>query len=97
MQTGTAGLHRTHMGSMVSYARARAEGLGMTANVGIAERGERLVTSLVAAGVVGFGLPVVVLVVALVLLAAASLVTVLQRMATVRTQTLAAAVASSEA
>lgn len=74
------------LGSMVSYARARAEGLGMTANVGIAERGERLVVSLVAAGVVGLGLGVGVLVVALVLLAAASLVTVGQRIHAVYVQ-----------
>ena len=81
------------VGSMVSYARARAEGLGMTANVGIAERAERLVVSLVAAGVVGLGLPVVVLVVALVVLALASVVTVGQRVATVRRQALAATAA----
>lgn len=79
------------LGSMVSYARARAEGLGMTANVGVAERGERLVASLLAAGLVGFGLPVAVLVGALALLAAASLVTVGQRMATVHAQAAAAA------
>ena len=30
-------------GAVVSYARARAEGLGMTANVGITERADRLV------------------------------------------------------
>lgn len=79
------------LGSMVSYARARAEGLGMTANVGVAERGERLVVSLVAAGVVGFGLPVGVMLALLSLLAVASLITVGQRMATVRSQALAAA------
>lgn len=82
------------LGNLVSYARARAEGLGMTANVGIAERGERLVVSLVMTGLVGFGLPVAALVVALALLAVASLVTVGQRMATVRRQALAAATAS---
>ncbi|MBI9115305.1 phosphatidylinositol phosphate synthase [Sanguibacter suaedae] len=77
------------LGNLVSYARARAEGLDMTASVGIAERAERLVVSLLAAGLVGLGLPVVVLVVALAVLAAASGVTVVQRMATVRTQALA--------
>lgn len=79
------------LGSLVSYARARAEGLGLSASVGVAERGERLVVTLLAAGLVGFGLPVTVLVGALVLLAVASLVTVGQRMATVRVQTLAVA------
>jgi hypothetical protein len=49
------------LGSVVSYAKARAEGLGMTANVGIAERADRLVATLVTTGLVGLGLPVVVL------------------------------------
>lgn len=74
------------LGSVVPYARARAEGLGMTAHVGIAERADRLVTALVATGFVGLGLPRVVLVVVLGLLAVASAVTVVQRMATVRQQ-----------
>lgn len=80
------------LGSIVSYAKARAEGLGMTANVGIAERSDRLVVVLVATGLVGLGLPEVVLAVVLVLLAIASLVTVFQRIATVRRQALAALV-----
>ncbi len=54
------------LGSVVSYAKARAEGLGMTANVGIAERADRLVTVLVTTGLVGLGLPEVVLAVVLV-------------------------------
>ncbi|MDO5503256.1 MAG: CDP-alcohol phosphatidyltransferase family protein [Actinomycetia bacterium] len=78
------------LGMVVSYARARAEGLGMTANVGIAERAERLVIVLVTTGFVGMGLfPEVVLKVVLGLLAVASLVTVIQRMLTVRRQALA--------
>jgi CDP-diacylglycerol--glycerol-3-phosphate 3-phosphatidyltransferase len=77
------------LGSVVSYAKARAEGLGMTANVGIAERADRLVAVLVTTGLVGLGLPEVVLAVVLVLLAVASLVTVVQRMLTVRRQALA--------
>ncbi len=79
------------LGSVVSYAKARAEGLGMTANVGIAERADRLVVVLVTTGFVGLGLPEVVLTVVLVLLAVASLVTVVQRMLTVRRQALEAA------
>ncbi len=78
------------LGSVVSYAKARAEGLGMTANVGIAERADRLVAVLVTTGLVGLGLPEQVLGVVLFLLAAASLVTVIQRMWTVRVQALAA-------
>ncbi|MBO0900413.1 CDP-alcohol phosphatidyltransferase family protein [Cellulomonas sp. zg-ZUI222] len=74
------------LGSIVPYARARAEGLGMTAAVGIAERAERLVAVIVATILVGAGLPDVVMTVVLGLLAAASAVTVVQRMATVRRQ-----------
>jgi CDP-diacylglycerol--glycerol-3-phosphate 3-phosphatidyltransferase len=79
------------LGSIVPYARARAEGLGMTAQVGIAERADRLAAVLVAALLVGLGLPQVVLVVVLALLALASLVTIVQRMATVRRQAVDAA------
>ncbi|GEL44984.1 CDP-alcohol phosphatidyltransferase family protein [Cellulomonas hominis] len=79
------------LGSIVPYARARAEGLGMTAAVGIAERADRLATVLVATALVGLGVPQVVLVVVLALLAVASLVTIVQRMATVRRQAGAAA------
>lgn len=79
------------LGSVVSYARARAEGLGFTADVGIAERADRLVAVLVATGFVGLFLPEVVLGVVLALLALASLVTVVQRMLTVRKQALESA------
>lgn len=75
-------------GALVSYAKARAEGLGMTANVGIAERGERLVIALVAAGLSGLGVPYV-LAVGLWLLAVASAVTVVQRMVHVYRQAVA--------
>ena len=79
------------LGSVVSYAKARAEGLGWTANVGIAERADRLVAVLVTTGLVGLGLPEVVLGVVLALLAVASLVTVVQRILLVRRQALAEA------
>ena len=79
------------LGLVVSYARARAEGLGMTANVGIAERAERLVAVLAATGLVGLGVPEVLLLVVLALLAVASLITVAQRMLTVRRQALSRA------
>ena len=74
------------LGMLVSYVRAKAEALGWDAHVGIAERAERLVATLVVAGLTGLGLPPVVLAVTLGLLAAASLVTVGQRMAVVRRQ-----------
>jgi len=79
------------LGSVVSYAKARAEGLGMTANVGIAERAERLVVVLLATGLVGLGVPEILLTVVLALLAVASLITVVQRMLEVRRQALQAA------
>jgi CDP-diacylglycerol--glycerol-3-phosphate 3-phosphatidyltransferase len=78
------------LGAVVSYAKARAEGLGMTADVGIAERADRLVAVLGTTGLVGLGLPRVVLTAVLALLALASLVTVVQRMLEVRRQALAA-------
>ncbi|NMM17641.1 MAG: CDP-alcohol phosphatidyltransferase family protein [Cellulomonas sp.] len=74
------------LGSVVPYARARAEGLGMTAAIGIAERADRLVLVLVGTFLVGLGFPVAVLTVVLALLAVASAVTVGQRVATVRQQ-----------
>jgi CDP-diacylglycerol--glycerol-3-phosphate 3-phosphatidyltransferase len=83
------------LGQVVSYARARAEGLGMTANVGIAERAERLAAVLLTTGLVGLGLPELVLLVVLALLALASLITVIQRMLTVRSQVLALAAPST--
>ncbi len=72
-------------GAIVSYARARAEGLGMTANVGVVERAERLLGVLFSAGLTGVGVPYV-LAIALWLIAAGSTVTLVQRMATVRRQ-----------
>ncbi|WP_277455648.1 phosphatidylinositol phosphate synthase [Janibacter sp. DB-40] len=82
-------------GSLVSYARARAEGLGMRADVGIAERADRLVAALVTTGLVGLGLPEVVLKVVLAVLAVASLVTVIQRVLVVRRQAGAGSAAAS--
>jgi CDP-diacylglycerol--glycerol-3-phosphate 3-phosphatidyltransferase len=79
------------LGAIVPYARARAEGLGMTAQVGIAERADRLAAVLVATALVGVGVPQIVLVVVLGLLAVASFVTVIQRMVVVRRQAVDAA------
>ncbi len=72
------------LGSLVSYARAKAEALGVRASVGIAERADRIVVVLAAALLTGLGVPAAVLAIALALLATASLVTVVQRMAAVR-------------
>lgn len=75
-------------GAVVSYARARAEGLGMTANVGITERADRLVIILVATGLYGLGVPYIQSF-ALWVLAVGSTVTIVQRAMTVRRQAFA--------
>ncbi len=72
-------------GSLVSYVKARAEGLGMTANVGIAERTERLIIVGVGGLLTGFNVSWG-LTAALWLLAAVSLFTVGQRIACVYRQ-----------
>ena len=78
------------MGSVTSYARARAESLGYTAQVGIAERADRLVAILVMTGLGAiFDLPILMHV-TLWALAAASTITVGQRIWTVRQQAVAA-------
>lgn len=71
---------------VVSYEKARAEGLGMTCDVGIAERPERLIIILVATGLTGFGVPEVLIAIALWLLAGLSAVTVVQRFREVKRQ-----------
>ncbi len=76
-------------GMLVSYAKARAEGLGLRCDVGIAERSERLLIGLVATGLSGLGVPYV-LPVGLWLLAVASTVTFGQRVLAVRREAAAA-------
>lgn len=70
-------------GFMVSYIKARAEGLGVNCDVGVAERTERLVIILVAVGLSELGVPYI-LAGGLWLLAAVSLLTVLQRLVETR-------------
>lgn len=77
------------MGAVTSYARARAESLGMQATGGIAERADRLVLILVATGLAGLFDFEPLIVAALALLAVASTVTVVQRILIVRAQALA--------
>lgn len=78
------------MGSVTSYARARAESLGMEAKGGLAERADRLVAILVMTGLAAlFDVPVLIPI-TLGLLAVASTITVVQRILTVRRQALAA-------
>ena len=72
-------------GQVISYAKARAEAVGATANVGIAERAERLIVVLGAAFLAGLGVPYV-LPIALGALAVLSVITVVQRIVVVRRQ-----------
>jgi CDP-diacylglycerol--glycerol-3-phosphate 3-phosphatidyltransferase len=64
---------------LVSYARARAEGLGFDCKVGIAQRAERILGLGVASLLVGAGPRAVVLEGIVALLAIASIITVVQR------------------
>jgi CDP-diacylglycerol--glycerol-3-phosphate 3-phosphatidyltransferase len=74
------------MGSVTSYARARAESLGMEAKGGIAERADRLVAILVMTGLSDiFDVPLLIPF-TLAVLAVASTVTVVQRVLNVRGQ-----------
>lgn len=80
-------------GSVTSYARAKAESLGMEAKVGIAERSDRLVFTLVTTGVAALihqlGAPHWILwatPIVLGLLAVASTITVIQRIFVVHEQ-----------
>jgi CDP-diacylglycerol---glycerol-3-phosphate 3-phosphatidyltransferase len=76
-------------GQWTSYVKARAESLGFTCSGGLAARADRLVIILAGTLLAGFGIPYV-LEVAVSLLALASMITVLQRIAQVRKQAKAA-------
>jgi CDP-diacylglycerol--glycerol-3-phosphate 3-phosphatidyltransferase len=66
-------------GNLVSYVKARAEGLGLRCDVGLIERPERMLISLIAVGVSGLGVPYI-LNIGLWALAVGSAFTFLQRM-----------------
>jgi CDP-diacylglycerol--glycerol-3-phosphate 3-phosphatidyltransferase/CDP-diacylglycerol--inositol 3-phosphatidyltransferase len=76
------------MGSVTSYARAKAESLGMQAKGGIAERSDRLVSVLVMTGLSDIFDAPFLLTLVLWVLAVASTVTVVQRIVLVRRQAL---------
>jgi CDP-diacylglycerol--glycerol-3-phosphate 3-phosphatidyltransferase len=78
------------LGVLTSYVKARAEGVGLTCNVGIVERTERLLLVLVGTGLSGLGVPYA-LHVGLWVLLAGSAVTVGQRVAEVHRQAAGAA------
>jgi len=82
-------------GALVSYAKARAEGLGLRADVGLAERTERLLIALLTAGLAGLGVPYV-LSAGLWVLAAASAFTFGQRVVAVRRAAVAAGAATAD-
>ncbi len=77
--TGAAALICLVTGLLVSYIKARAEGVGVEVDGGIIERAERLVLALVGTGLAGLGVPYA-LPVALWLLAAGSAWTMVQRL-----------------
>ena len=79
-------LYNLTMGSVTSYARARAEALGMQAKVGIAERADRLVAILVMTGLADIFNVLAFIPITLAALAVASTVTVAQRVMLVRSQ-----------
>jgi CDP-diacylglycerol--glycerol-3-phosphate 3-phosphatidyltransferase len=85
------------LGSLTSYIRARAESVGFTATVGIAERADRLIIVLVGTGLTGQHLQVpYVQAIALWGLVGASTITVVQRFATVYRQSRAQAATVSQ-
>jgi len=87
---GVAALICLVAGQLVSYVKARAEGIGLNADGGLIERPERLIIGLVGTGFEGLGVPYA-LAVALWLLAAASVWTVGQRIVLVYRSAQAAA------
>ena len=81
-RTMTAGLIALVMGQLTSYARARAEGLGVDCQVGIAERAER--SLILVTGILVTGLGINILPTCLWLLAVVTTITVGQRIWHVR-------------
>jgi len=67
------------LSGLIPYIRAKAESLGISCSVGMAERAERLIILLVGTGLYGLGLNIA-LPISLTLLTLLSLVTVLQRL-----------------
>ncbi|MEU6824993.1 phosphatidylinositol phosphate synthase [Streptomyces atriruber] len=90
-------------GQVVSYTKARGEAIGLPVAVnGLVERAERLVITLVAAGLAGlhkFGVPgiQILLPIALWAVAAGSMVTLVQRVVTVRRESAEADAAADQA
>jgi CDP-diacylglycerol--glycerol-3-phosphate 3-phosphatidyltransferase len=83
-------------GMSVSYVKARAEGLGLNADVGLVERPERVLIGLTSIGLSGLGIPYV-LPIGMWALAAGTAVTLGQRMHAVYVDAKAKAAQSAEA
>ncbi|MEE4542930.1 CDP-alcohol phosphatidyltransferase family protein [Streptomyces sp. V4-01] len=90
-------------GQVVSYTKARGEAIGLPVNVnGLVERSERLVITLVLCGLAGFhrtfGVPGIqwLLPIALWVVAVGSLITLIQRVVTVRRESAEADAAALE-
>ncbi|GHE12953.1 phosphatidylinositol phosphate synthase [Klenkia taihuensis] len=73
------------LGVLTSYVKARAEGMGLTCDVGLVERTERLILVLVGTGFLGLGIPYALQVCLWVLLVG-STITVGQRFVEVHRQ-----------
>jgi CDP-diacylglycerol--glycerol-3-phosphate 3-phosphatidyltransferase len=69
-------------GMCISYVKARAQSLGLNADVGLIERPERILISLTSIGLSGLGVPYV-LPIGMWALAAGSAITLVQRMVAV--------------
>lgn len=82
------GLGALVFGSVVPYARARAEGLGMSASVGLAERADRLAVVLLGTLLTGMELGDWIMAVTMWILCISAFVTIIQRMLYVRKQAL---------
>jgi CDP-diacylglycerol--glycerol-3-phosphate 3-phosphatidyltransferase len=83
--TAAAALAALVGGAVVSYAKARAESIGVECNVGIMERAERLILLILATFLTGLGVPYV-LPVAIWILVVLTWVTVAQRILHVRNE-----------
>jgi CDP-diacylglycerol--glycerol-3-phosphate 3-phosphatidyltransferase len=84
IQIGTAAALALGIGSLVSYVRARGEGLGVSAHGGIAQRAERATLLIIGLFAAGFTGETSYLFYALLIIVALSAVTVLQRILFVR-------------
>lgn len=83
--TTAAAVFALVVGQVTPFAKARAEAVGATANVGIAERAERLILVGIAVLLAGFGVPYV-LPAMLWILGVLGVITIVQRVVTVRRQ-----------